>query len=387
MLQLVLSDGQSWPHFLPLTYTKPVAELRVGMLSFRQRWERLLGFEHSYSLTEDYLQAKFPTAQPSESLMIAANFLPTPQVIQQIKNLQLGEALVYNDQVVASRIDLGHFSMASIEHFTDITEYMVFFEQTWDLFLYNDMAMAYDFKLLTQGRKSQEIPAHVGVLGDTARIFIAPNVQLEHCSLNPLDSYIYLDEHSLIMSGSHVRGGLYLGQHASLKMGCKIYGDTSIGPHCKVGGEVNNSNIQGYSNKGHEGYLGNSVLGEWCNLGADTNVSNLKNNYSPIEFYSIAQQKKINTHLQFFGVVMGDHSKTAINTQINTGSNIGVFCNLFDAGFLPKHLRNFTWGGHDDTSKYQLHKALDLAQTVYDRRQMPFTAEDKAILKHVFEQF
>ena len=386
-MQLVFSDAQYWEDFLPLTYTRPTAEMRCGILTFSERWQKLLETSEVSYITENYLQDKF--RKPNEegvSLFIVPNFLPSKTVLEQIKNLQQGEALVYENEVIVAKIELQNFSLNQIEKMVDINEELLFFKQPTDLFSYNDKAIDFDFELLTSGRQSQELSSTNGFLGNAEDLFIEEGSQIEFSTLNTKTGKIYVGKNAEIMEGSHLRGPIALCEGSKFNLGSKIYGATTIGPHSKVGGEVNNLVLFGYSNKGHDGFIGNSVVGEWCNLGADTNSSNLKNNYASVKLWNYKSRKFIDTGLQFAGLIMGDHSKTAINTQLNTGTVVGVAANVFKSGFPPNLIENFSWGGMKGDEKFKLEKAYEGAEKAMERRKIPLTDTDKAILKHVYEE-
>lgn len=387
MIQIVFSDAQYWQNFLPLTFTRPMAELRCGILTFSERWQKLLDNKEITYLTEDYLQEKYPQPQPKESLLIVPNFLPTPQVLAQIKALNKGEALVYEDEVIAARVDMAQFSLSQIEKMVDITEPLDFFKQPTDLFSLNDKAIHFDFELLTQGRTSQPLSATNGFIGNPEDLFIEEGATVEYATLNCAKGKIYIGKNAEVMEGCHLRGPISLGENAVFNLGAKIYGATTIGPYCKVGGEVNNVIFFGFSNKGHDGFLGNSVVGEWCNFGADTNSSNLKNNYAEVKLWSYKTQKFEKTGLQFCGLIMGDHSKTAINTQLNTGTVIGVAANIFKSGFPPNLVENFSWGGMKGDEKFNLKKAFEVATVVMSRRNKAFSTEDQKILDYIYHHF
>ena len=384
-MQLIFSDANYWEEFLPLTYTKPIAELRTGILTFSERWQKLLNSDEVSYITEDYLQKKFKTYEKKESLLITPNFLPSENVLNQIKNLQLGEALIYENEVLAARLDMQDFSLSKIEKMMDITEELLFFKKPTDLFSLNDKAIDFDFELVTKGRTSQELSKTNGFLGKKEDLFIEEGAEIEFATLNCKTGKIYIGKNAEIMEGSVVRGSLALCEGSKINMGSKIYGATTIGPHSKVGGEVNNIIITGFTNKGHEGFVGNSVIGEWCNLGADTNSSNLKNNYAEVKLWSYKTKKFEKTGLQFCGLIMGDHSKTAINTQFNTGTVVGVGANIFKSGFPPNVIEHFSWGGFKGDEKFKLEKAYEVAEKAMARRKMPLTDEDKEIIKWVYE--
>lgn len=384
-MQLVFSDAQFWEDFLPLTFTRPVAEMRCGILTFSERWQKLLDSTEVSYLTEDYLQEKFKKYEPKESLFIVPNFLPSENLLSQIKDLELGEALVYKDELLAVRINMENFSLNQISKMTDIEEELLFFNQPTDLFTYNSKAINFDFELLTKGRTSAKLSATNGFLGDKNNLFIEEGAEVEFSTLNTKTGKIYIGKNAEVMEGCNLRGPIALCNDSKFNLGAKIYGATSIGPHCKVGGEVNNIVIFGYTNKGHDGFIGNSVIGEWCNIGADTNSSNLKNNYAIVKLWNYKAKKFVNTGLQFAGLIMGDHSKAAINTQFNTGTVVGVAANIFKPGFPPNLIENFSWGGMKGDEKFKLEKAYEVAELAMGRRKVAFTDEDRNILKHIYE--
>lgn len=386
-MQLVFSDAQYWEDFLPLTFTRPIAEMRCGILTFSERWQKILENTEISWFTEAFLQAKFREPEKKESLFLVPNFLPTEKVIQQIKDLKLGEALVYEDELVAAKINMDGFSLNQIEKMTDITEDLIFFKKPTDLFSFNKEAIDFDFKLLTEGKTSQELSSTNGFLGNREDLFIEEGAEVEFSTLNTKTGKIYIGKNAEVMEGCNLRGPVALCEGSKFNLGAKIYGATTVGPHSKVGGEVNNIVIFGYSNKGHDGFIGNSVIGEWCNLGADTNSSNLKNNYAIVKLWNYRTKGFQDTGLQFAGVIMGDHSKTAINTQLNTGTVIGLAANIFKAGFPPNLVENFSWGGFRGDEKFKLNKAFEVAEKAMARRKMPLTDADKAIFKHIFENY
>jgi len=386
-MQLVFSDAQYWEDFLPLTFTRPVAEMRCGILTFSERWQKILETTEVSWFTEMYLQQKFREPEKKESLFLVTNFLPTETVIQQIKGLKQGEALVYEDELVAAKINMEGFSLNQIEKMTDIKEELVFFKKPTDLFTYNKEAIDFDFELLTKGKTSQELSSTNGFLGNKEDLFIEEGAEIEFSTINTKTGKIYIGKNAEVMEGCNLRGPIALCDGSKFNLGAKIYGATTIGPHSKVGGEVSNIIIFGYSNKGHDGFVGNSVIGEWCNLGADTNSSNLKNNYGNVKLWNYRTKDFQDTGLQFAGLIMGDHSKTAINTQLNTGTVIGVASNIFKEGFPPNLIENFSWGGFKDDERFKLDKAYEVAEKVMARRKLPLTDDDKAILKHIFNEY
>ncbi|RRQ47095.1 GlmU family protein [Chryseobacterium sp. SC28] len=386
-MQLVFSDAQYWEDFLPLTFTRPVAEMRMGILTFSERWQKLLEIDEVFYITENYLQEKFPKPEPAQSLFIVPNFFPSEAVLQQIKALKPGEALVYDNEVLVANVNMENFSLNQINKMTDITEKLLFIEQPTDIFFHNDFAINFDFELMTNGKTSQELSATNGFIGEKENLFIEEGAVVEFCTLNCKTGKIYIGKNAEMMEGSNIRGSLALCEGSKINLGTKLYGGTTIGPHSKVGGEVNNVVIFGYSNKGHDGFLGNSVLGEWCNLGADTNSSNLKNNYASVKLWNYRKKRFLDTGLQFCGLIMGDHSKTAINTQLNTGTVIGVAANIFKSGFPPNLVDSFSWGGMKGDEKFRLDKAYDVAEKAMERRNIALTETDKDILKYIYNEF
>lgn len=386
-MQLVFSDAQYWEDFLPLTFTRPVAEMRMGILTFSERWKKLLDIDEVFYITENYLQDKFKKPEPKQSLFIVPNFFPSDEVLKRIKELQPGEALVYENEVLVANINMDNFSLNQINKMTDIHEKLFFIEKPTDIFSYNDKAIDFDFKLLTEGRTSQELSSTNGFIGEKENLFIEEGATIEFSTLNCKTGKIYIGKNAEIMEGSNIRGSLALCEESKINLGTKLYGGTTIGPHSKVGGEVNNIVIFGYSNKGHDGFVGNSVIGEWCNLGADTNSSNLKNNYASVKLWNYRKKRFLDTGLQFCGLIMGDHSKTAINTQLNTGTVVGVAANIFKSGFPPNLVDSFSWGGMKGDEKFKLEKSYEVAEKAMERRKIAISEMDKDILKYIYNEF
>jgi len=384
-MNYILFDGPYRDNLLPFTYTRPVADIRVGILTIRQKWESFIEYTTT-TVTEDYLSDKFPMVEMEENIMINASFLPNTEVVELIKNLSDNQALFKGEDVIAffakEGEEVNDFSnFEAIEFEGDILK----IEHTWDIFSKNGEAIEEDFNLITNGRKSEPIPATVKTL-NPENIFIEKGAKLNFVTLNASSGPIYIGRDAEIMEGTVVRGPLALCNNATLKLATKIYGPTTVGPHSKVGGEVNNSVIFGYSNKGHDGFLGNSVLGEWCNIGADSNNSNLKNNYAEVRLWNYQTGGFAKTGLQFCGLMMGDHSKCGINTMFNTGTVVGVSSNIFGSGFPRNFVPSFSWGGSKGFVTYKTNKAFEVAEVVMGRRNEEFTDIDKAILEHVFEE-
>ena len=383
-MNYILFDGPNRNALLPFTYTRPVADIRIGILTIREKWEKYLG-STTTTLTEEYLQEKYPIVELEENVMINASFLPNEALIEMVKSLQPNQMIVHDEDVVA------FFNLQSADEVDFDTYKALFFddelltvENIWDIFQKNDAAIRADFEILTTDEVSQDIPKTVQVLG-AEHIFIEEGAKLNFVTLNASTGPIYIGKNAEIMEGSVIRGPFALCEEAQVKMASKIYGATTVGPHCRVGGEVNNSVLMGYSNKGHDGFLGNAVLGEWCNIGADSNNSNLKNNYDEVRLWSYETEGFAKTGLRFCGLMMGDHSKCGINTMFNTGTVIGVSTNIFGSGFPRNFVPSFSWGGASGFTTYLTKKAFDTAKIVMSRRKIDFTDIDAAILEHVFE--
>ncbi|MDB4289762.1 GlmU family protein [Flavobacteriaceae bacterium] len=382
-MNYILFDGENREALLPFTYTRPVAEIRIGILTIREKWELFLGATTT-TVTEDYLSDKYPMVEMEQNIMINASYTPNEALVYQIKNLKENQAVYDGDTMVA------FFSLEDQEIDIDSLEVFQFegtllkVETTWDIFSKNGAAINADYKLLTADRTSEPIPEQTVAFNPEA-IFIEEGAKLPLCVLNATDGPIYIGKNAEIMEGSMVRGPFALCEGSTLKMGTKIYGPTTVGPFSKVGGEVNNSVFLGNANKGHEGFLGNSVIGEWCNLGADTNNSNLKNNYAEVRLWSYETENFAKTGLQFCGLMMGDHSKCGINTMFNTGTVVGVSVNIFGSGFPRNFIPSFSWGGAKGFTTYLTSKAFEVATEVMKRRGLGFSAQESAILEHVFE--
>ncbi|WP_103070493.1 GlmU family protein [Aquimarina sediminis] len=383
-MNYILFDGTSRNALLPFTYTRPVAEIRIGILTIREKWEKYLGSTIS-SVTEDYLSHKYPMVELEENVMINASYLPSDPLVNVIKDLKPKQAVFYKDEAVAfyvkedQEVDFEEYEI--IEYDSEVLSV----QNTWDIFSKNHQAIENDFKLLTHDRVSQPIPESNNVIAPE-NIFIEKGAKLEFTMLNASKGPIYIGKDAEIMEGSMIRGPFVLGDKAVVKMGAKIYGGTTIGPYSKVGGEINNSVLFANSNKGHDGYMGNSVIGEWCNLGADTNTSNLKNNYAPVRLWSYETESFAKTGLRFCGLMMGDHSKCGINTMFNTGTLVGVNANIFGTGFPRNFVPSYSWGGNGGFTTYLTKKAFEVANVVMSRRKVEFTEEDKKILEHVFDE-
>ncbi len=383
-MNYILFDGSSRTALLPLTFTKPVADLRIGILTIREKWEKLLNTTTT-TITEDYLANKFPLVEMKENVLINASFLPNHNLIEIVKNLKKDQAVYKDEEIIAfystesqEEVNFDNYDIISFE------DELIQLKNTWDIFRYNEDALIADFELITKGRKSAKIPDSVYCINKD-QIFLEKDVEIEIGILNASKGPIYLGKHTQIMEGSMIRGPFAILEHGVVKMGSKVYGPTTVGPKSKIGGEVNNVVMSGYCSKGHEGYLGNAVIGEWCNLGADTNNSNLKNTYAEVKMWNYEKERFVKTGMQFCGLVMGDHSKSAINTMFNTGTVVGVSSNIYGSNFPRNFIPSFVWGGAAGFSTYLIDKAKTTANIVMARKNEDFTDQDQKILEHVFE--
>jgi len=383
-MNYILFDGTVRNQLLPFTYTRPVADIRIGVLTIREKWEKHLGYTTT-TVTEDYLADKWPLVELEENVMINASYLPTRNLVKLIKGMEVNQAIFDGDEAIAfyvkedQEVDFDAYEVIDYG-FQDLFR----IEHTWDIFSKNGRAIQEDFELLTAGRKSQPIPKSVHCM-NRDQIFLEEGVSIEVGILNATNGPIYLGKNSEVMEGSIIRGPFGLGAHSTVKLGAKIYGPTSTGPYCKIGGEINNSVFFGYSSKGHDGFLGNAVLGEWCNIGADSNNSNLKNNYATVKLWDYESGRFANTGLQFCGLMMGDHSKCGINTMFNTGTVIGVACNIYGSGFPRNFIPSYSWGGAGGFVTHQPKKAFETARIAMARRDIALSPADEAILSQVFE--
>ncbi len=384
-MNYILFDGTVRNALLPFTFTRPVADIRIGILTIREKWEKYLG-STTTTLTEEYLSEKFPMVEMEENVMINASFLPNNVLSEMVSNLEVNQAIFRGDEIIA-------FHTTENQEEVDFDTYEILeynqecltVENTWDIFAKNDEAIREDFELLTEDRKSQPIPKSVNVIAPE-NVFIEEGAKLEFVTLNASTGPIYIGKNSEIMEGSVIRGPFALCESGRVKLASKVYGATTVGPHSVIGGEVNNSVLFGYSNKGHDGFLGNAVLGEWCNIGADSNNSNLKNNYEEVKLWSYETENFAKTGLQFCGLMMGDHSKCGINTMFNTGTVVGVSTNIFGSGFPRNFVPSFSWGGAAGFTTYLTSKAFQTAKIVMARRNVEFTEQDAKIMEHVFEE-
>ena len=385
-MNYILFDDYHRKDLLPLTFTRPTADIRVGILTIREKWEFFLK-EKTSSLTETYLSAKFPLVEKPSNMLINGTIIPNAELISKIKSIEPGQALIKGDCIIAQHITADELSGASSKQSTtqEIQCEVAYtkINYPWEIFSKNDEQIRADFELLTKGRKSMEI-SDTNLIAGEENIFLEEGAIIEFATINAEKGPVYIGKDAEVMEGCLIRGPFALLDDSTLKMGAKIYGATTIGPHCKVGGEVSNSVFFGYSNKAHEGFIGNSVIAEWCNLGADTNASNLKNTYESVKLWNYNDEAFINTGLQFCGLVMGDHSKCGINTMFNTGTVVGVFANIFGAGYPRQFIPSFSWGGASGFKTYDLKKAFKVASEVFKRRNLEFNDVEQNILEEIY---
>jgi UDP-N-acetylglucosamine diphosphorylase/glucosamine-1-phosphate N-acetyltransferase len=384
---IILFDDQNRGNLLPLAFTRPLAELRIGITTIKEKWDFLTGNTCSYC-TADYLSTKFPIKLEKENLFINSSLIPDVRLVDELSGLKPGEA------IIESGIILGYSASepATLVNFEESGNFKIKKFQSdflsirnlWDIFMMNDKVLRDDYIQITHGRKTEPVSRTNTVLG-TENVFIEAGAKVECSIINAQSGPVYIGRDAEVMEGNIIRGPLALCENSVLKMGSKIYGAVTIGPYCKVGGEINNSIFIANSNKAHDGFIGNSVIGEWCNMGAGTNNSNLKNNYAKVKLWNYPANKFVNTGLQFCGLIMGDHSKCGINTMFNTGTVVGVSSNIFGSGFPRNFVPSFSWGGAAGFEVYQTEKAFETSKIVMGRRGVVFSETDRNILKAVFD--
>ena len=391
-MEFILFDSTDRDRLLPFTHTRPVADIRCGILTMRDRWEKHLGKSTS-TLTENYLQKIFPFNGGNDNVYINGAVFANAGLNTAIHNLDKGFALVKGDLVIAARL------AESIDNITGFHKYVktlptreftgdiYAIKNIWDIFSLNDRAIRDDYAFLTKGRNSAPIPEGITVTGKE-HLFIEEGAKIyAGCIINAATGPVYIAKDTEILEGTMIRGPFAMDEHAVIKMGAKIYGATTIGPGCKVGGEINNAVFFANSNKAHDGYLGNAVIGEWCNLGADTNCSNLKNNYDEIKIWDEAANKSVKTGLIFCGLLMGDHSKCSINSMFNTGTVAGVSCNIFGGGFPEKFISSFSWGGSDGVTTYDFNRAMETANRMMGRRNKKLSEAEIELYRYIYDHY
>jgi UDP-N-acetylglucosamine diphosphorylase/glucosamine-1-phosphate N-acetyltransferase len=389
MQQIILLDRER-EHLLPIVFTRSIGEIRIGILTIREKWEKYTNAAINLK-TAEYLQNKYTLPQTTEeTLWIDARILPNKDLVNEILKLEINQILIYDNNFIAVRSKNYSENIINSQIQNNINckiynEDIKFIKRTWDIFSLNGEEIIKDFELLTRNRQSENIPNFV-YAKRRDNIFIEKGVKLSPCSLDAEGGCIYLGKNSEIMDFATIKGPVALGEHSQIKAGAKIYSNTTIGPHCKIAGELNNVIFQSYSNKAHEGFIGNAYIGEWCNIGADSNNSNLKNTYEKIKMWNYALNSYEDTGLQFAGLIMGDHTKLGINTMLNTGTVIGCSCNIFGAGFPRTFIPSFRWGGASGLQIYDFNKAILTATNMMYRRDKVLSNVDIEILKWIFDK-
>jgi UDP-N-acetylglucosamine diphosphorylase/glucosamine-1-phosphate N-acetyltransferase len=372
-------------HLLPFTFTRPVAAIRVGILTLAEKWEKRLAAKVSFA-TADYLSQKFPLQTTDDNLWINGALFPDDNVVTAVRLLQAGDALVKNNMILAVRTPDDEVPEIITGTINEYKNEVTILDRTWKIYQQNGAQIKADFALLTNGRKTRPIADPHTCVYSPGNIFLEEGVQIRASVLNADNGPIYLGKNSMVHEGALIRGPFALCEESHVNMGARVRGDTTVGPHSKIGGEVSNSVIFGYSNKSHDGFLGNSVIGEWCNIGADSNTSNLKNNYENVKLWNYASERFEDSGLLFCGLMLGDHSKCGINTMFNSGTVVGVSASIFGAGYHRNFIPSFSWGGAQGFTTFQLNKALATAAKAMERRNIVLTEADKQILTTLFNQ-
>lgn len=386
---ILFDDKVARENLLPISFTRPVADMRFGIMTIREKWEKALPGTYSY-LTVDYLSKKYPTAATSENVFIAGNVCPDDELVAMIKTLKEGDAITSDKGLVAFCGSLTNFECRQWHNETRLRHTPLAINMLYDIFLNNNKALEQDFKVLTAGRKSMPLSKTNTIVGNaiaadsTPQIFIEEGAVVEAAVLNVTNGPIYIGRDAEVMEGSCIRAPFALCDHGVVNMGARIYGATTIGPYCKVGGELNNVVMIGYSNKAHDGFLGNAVIGEWCNLGGGTTASNLKNDYTEIKLWNYPAHRFLRTGLQFCGLIMGDHSKTGINCMFNTATVVGVGVNIHGAGFPRNFVASFSEGSSAGFTDVSLNKFFDIAERMMARRKVELTDIDREIFMSIY---
>lgn len=386
---ILFDDPNIRQRLLPFTYTRPTSEIRVGILTFKERWEKILGGNVSY-LTEEYLSKKYPIQVDKENILIQGTLCPNYDLVTAIQGLKDGEYLMSGDHLIACNVSDQNLAEVfgkepgndqAIPFKKDLTR----ISNVWEIFTNNADQISNDFKIITSGRDSQEVNDPATTIYGKENLFVEKGAKIKAAIINAENGPVYIGKNAVVNEGALINGSFALCDGSHITMGAKIKGDTTIGPYCKVGGEVSNSVIFGFSNKAHDGFIGNSVIGEWCNIGADTNTSNLKNNYTEVKIWDYESGGFKNTGEMFCGLFMGDHSKCGINTMFNTGTTVGVASNIYGSGFPRTFIPSFSWGGATGFTTHKLMKVFETEEKMMARREMDFTNNDKEILTNVFE--
>ena len=390
-MPVILFDDEARHSLLPFTHTRPVADIRCGVFTMRERWERFLGISTA-TLTEPYLQEVFPLQSSEDDLLINGAVFATQALADAACELQPGEQLMSGDIIMAARTAGASLTFDTLPATLSALLPVAFtgavnlLRQSWDIFMQNDRALRDDYAVLTAGRVSATVPDGVLVTGHNHLFIETGAIVRPGTIINTTTGPVYIAKGAEVMEGCLLRGPLAICEKATVNMGAKIYGCCTIGPSCKVGGELNSVILFNHSNKGHDGFLGHSVIGAWCNLGADTNCSNLKNNYDSVKIWDEHLHKSVHTGLTFCGLLMGDHSKCGINTMFNTGTVAGVSCNIYGAGFQDKFIPSFSWGSPGEMTAYDLNRALETAGRMMARRGMELSAAEETMYQHIYKR-
>lgn len=370
-------------NLLPFTFTRPVADIRVGILTIAEKWQRYLQTKTSFS-TEGYLSKKYPTTIDSDNLWINGAVCPDVDFVKLVTDLKEGDAIVKNQVILAVRTPDDEVPEIITGKIIEYTQTLTIIDQVWKIYQNNGAQIRADFKLITHGRKSAPITDVHTRTYSPENIFLEEGAQTRGALLNAENGPIYLGKNSFVQEGALIRGPFALCEESYVNMGAKVRGDTTVGPFSKIGGEVSNSVIFGYSNKAHDGFLGNSVIGEWCNIGADTNTSNLKNNYENIKLWSYSKGGFVDTGLMFCGLMFGDHSKCGINMMFNSGTVVGVSASLFGSGYPRTFIPSFAWGGAAGFTTFQFNKAMETSRKAMERRGIALSEIDREILSTIY---
>lgn len=388
---ILFDDKDTWTDLLPIVYTRPISDIRIGILTIKEKWQKYFP-DHDFScLTAEYLSVKYPTNITDDNLFIAGNCCPDKNFADAVSALGNGEAIAYNGELVAYRGTMEGFKSVTLEKTAPYTaSSLTMLHQLYDIFLLNGSEMRRDYHIIIAGRESQPLSETCTIVGPyrlddgCPAIFIEEGATVEAVTLNTTGGPIYIGKDAVIMEGVCIRAPFAACRHSQVNMGAKIYGATTLGPYCKVGGELNNVVMIGYSNKAHDGFLGNAVIGEWCNIGAGTNASNLKNDYTEIKLWNYRAHRFLRTGLQFCGLIMGDHSKAGINCMFNTATVIGVGVNVHGAGFPRNFVASFSEGSVAGYTDVSVVKFFDIAKRMMARRGIELSETDKEIFESIY---
>lgn len=387
---ILFDDSVVRENLLPLTFTRPVADIRVGIDTITQKWQRLFPDANVSHITTNYLRRKYVPRIEPDSLFIASHFLPDDELFAEVSSLSVGSALKYDDELVAYRGSYSDFSAQSFDSVVYKEKKLLGIRMLYDIFLLNGAEIEKDFMRITRNRESQSIGESNMIIGNLVdengepRLFVEPGAVVEGAVLNLKNGPIYIGANAEIMEGACIRAPFAACEHSVVNMGARVYGATTIGPYCKIGGEVNNIVMFGYSNKAHDGFLGNAVIGEWCNIGGGTTASNLKNDYSEIKLWNYPARRFLRTGLQFCGLIMGDHSKLGVNSMINTATVIGVGVNIHGTGFPRNFVASFSEGGSSGFSDVPLSKFFTIAERMMARRNKMLGEVDRDIFESIY---